>query len=833
MILKEFRLPRFRPAARYGTPDLMPYSHLVGEGVPMLKDGAYLRCFRLYGPDLKSATMEQLLAVKYHGNSAFTRLADGWMVQTNLVRYHATEYIGGAPLPDPVTQLIENQRERHYKAQGTHLETALTISFTYRPPSERESIARRLFFTDPSPDDERNLEYFLETTNAVAHDLAAHLRLEAMDSDETLSLIESYIIGEPVQIRAPKVPNYLDSFVGRHRLTVSRRPTIGGKALRIVVPTGLPLESHAEVVDFLCELPFPYRYSVRAIVLGTQSAGRVVSKIRMKHHQKTRRKWDFLVETTGKQSTPTYLNEHAVDMAHDATQAAREAESNQVREVYLSFGVVITERKTAEADEKAEFVRALFSHHGFYARVEDFNTVEAWRSSLLGDGFSNRRRPVVSTMNLADLTPMRTTWTGALYNPNPMYPPKTPPLFYATTEGQTPFRFHLHPESDVGHGAIFGPVGTGKSTLVNYMAAQSFKIPNMQVFVFDKGRSSFVLTKACGGQHWDLGNDFIPAAPLINIDQEVERQWAHGYVTRLLQIALGHELQPLEDDALWRALELLGGRPRTYRTMTALQAAVQNDTLKGALTRYTLKGPMGRYLDHDDDALLTERFVTFELETMQQSEALVPMLLYLFHRVEQRLDGRPTLMVVDEAALLALTDDFFGPRLEAWYRSNRKSNCAVWIATQSLDDVRRSKYKSVILDSAASKVYLANPEAQTPNMTGVYQDFGLNEKHIQMIAEMVPKRDYLLISPAGCRQFDLELDPVTLSFVGASSKEHIHRVRELIGEFGDEWAVYWLRERRLPQAAEEIERLGDSVHTTIPDIRATAYRNEYAPEVNP
>jgi type IV secretion system protein TrbE len=391
----------------------------------------------------------------------------------------------------------------------------------------------------------------------------------------------------------------------------------------------------------------------------------------------------------------------------------------------------------------------------------------------------------------------------------------------------------MHPESDIGHGAIFGPVGTGKSTLVNYMTAQSFKIPNMQVFVFDKGRSSFILTNACGGQHWDLGNDVIPAAPLINVDQDVEREWAHGYIGRLLQIALGRELDPVEDDALWRALELLSGHPRHFRTITALQAAIQKDTLKAALTCYTLKGPMGRYLDHNDDALLTQRFVTFELETIQHSEALIPMLLYLFHRVEQRLDGRPTVMIVDEAALLALTDDFFGPRLEAWYRSNRKSNCAVWIATQSLDDLRRSKYKSVILESAASKVYLANPEAQTPNMIEIYRDFGLNEKQIQMIAEMVPKRDYLLVSPGGCRQFDLELDPVTLSFVGASSKEHLQRVREIIAECGERWPAVWLRERGLPEPAEELEQLAGRVHATIPSIIPPAYRNGNAAEAHP
>jgi type IV secretion/conjugal transfer VirB4 family ATPase len=831
MILRELHLPRFRRAARYGTPDLMPYSHLVADGVPILKDGGLLRCFSMYGPDLKSASADQLLAVKHHGNAAFTRLGDGWMVQTDLVRYHASDYMSAGPLPDPVSQLIENQRERHYKAQGTHLETALSMSLTYRPPSERENRARRLFFTDPSPDDERNLEYFLESTNALAHDLrGAHLLLEPKNSDDALSFIESCIIGEPVQVRAPKLPNYLDTFVGRHRLVVSRRPSIGGRALRVVIPTGLPLESHAEVVDFLCDLPFPYRYSVRAIVLGTQKAGRVVSEIRKKHHQKTRRKWDFLVETTGKESTPTYLNEHAVNMAHDATAAAAEAESNVVREVYLSFGVVITDRDARQAHEKAEYVRALFSHHRFHARIEDFNTVEAWRSFIPGDGFSNRRKPVVSTMNLADFTPMRTTWTGDLYNPNPMYPPKTPPLFCATTDGLTPFRFHLH-VSDVGHGLALGPIGAGKSTLASYIIAQSFKIPNMQVFAFEKGLSAYILTKACGGEHWDLGNDVIHAAPLINMDQLVEREWAHGYVCTLLKLSLGRNLEPLEDEAVWRALELLAGRPRHFRTITNLQGMVQDPVLKSGLACYTLKGPMGRYIDANEDELLTARFTTFELETLQHNEALVPVLLYLFHRIEQRLDGRPTLVVIDEAAWIVLTEGVFGEKLDAWLRDWRKKNAAVWLLSQSLDDVSRSKYLSVILQGCQSKIFLHDPDAQSPNMAQIYHNFDLTDRHIEIIAqELIAKRTYLLISPKGIRSFDLALDPVTLSFVGASSKEDIFRARQLIEQHGAAWPAHWLRERGLSEAADEFERLAGQAEAPIPTIIGAAYRNGNPPE---
>jgi type IV secretion system protein VirB4 len=803
MIFDELHALRRRPSNRHGTPDLLAYSHLVDDGIAALKDGSYLRSYLVQGPDLKSASFEEILALKHQGNHALARLDDGWMVQTDLVRFPSAEYLSSEAIPDPVSQLIERERERHYRAEGAHLETAIYLSVTYRPPARHESWFRRLFFDDAVTEDERVLAHFIATTDTLSHDLSAGLDITALNSGELLSFIQSSIIGEQVTVRPPKSLNYLDLFLGRWRLTTGTKPTIGGRHIRVVVPTGLPLESHGEVCSFLSELPFPYRYSIRAILLGTYNANKAIGERRKHHHQKRERLWDFLSNAAGKQSNPQYLNEHAVDMAEDANEAVKEAESNEVRYVYTTIGVVLIGDVMAEVDEQAAYVRKLFSHHNFVARIEDFNTVEAWRSSLAGDGFSNIRRPLVNTMNLADLMPMTTLWTGDLYNPNPMYPPKSPPFFYATSDGQTAFRFHPH-VSDVGHGIIVGPIGAGKSTIIDFMIAQSFRIPDMQVFVFDKGYSSFILTKACGGQHWDLGNDMISAAPLINVDQDIEREWADGYVSALTRAALRRDLTPIEDDALWRALELLGRHPRHQRTITALQARVQNDELKQALTRYTLKGPMGRYIDDSEDALLTDRFITFEMETLQNNEALIPMLLYLFHRIEQRLDGRPTLVVIDEA-WVALSKSFFGAKIEEWLRDWRKKNAAVWLATQSLDDLRRSEYRSVILESCHTKVYLPNPEAGTDNIADIYRDFRLSDRQIQIIAEAVAKREYYLVSHKGRRLIDLALEPATLSFVGASSKEHIRRVRELIAEHGARWAVYWLRERGLAEAADELE----------------------------
>ena len=111
-------------------------------------------------------------------------------------------------------------------------------------------------------------------------------------------------------------------------------------------------------------------------------------------------------------------------------------------------------------------------------------------------------------------------------------------------------------------------------------------------------------------------------------------------------------------------------------------------------------------------------------------------------------------------------------------------------------------------------------------MAEIYRSFGLTDRHIEIIAQdLIPKRTYLLISPKGTRSFDLALDPVTLSFVGASSKEDIYRAHQLIEQHGAAWPAYWLRERGLPEAAEEFERLAGRDEAPIPAIIGGTYRN--------
>jgi type IV secretion system protein VirB4 len=181
-------------------------------------------------------------------------------------------------------------------------------------------------------------------------------------------------------------------------------------------------------------------------------------------------------------------------------------------------------------------------------------------------------------------------------------------------------------------------------------------------------------------------------------------------------IALGNvKLLPPQTKALYRALELLTEVPVEQRTISNLITQVQDAAVRDGLSPFSLAGPLGRFLDADRDVLLESDFVTFELETLMGMgpKVTIPVLTYLFHRIEQRLDGRPTLIVIDEAWVV-LANSTFGGKLEEWLRTLRKKNAAVVLATQSLSEIANSPQRDVILESCPTKLYLPNAEARNP-----------------------------------------------------------------------------------------------------------------------
>ena len=253
---------------------------------------------------------------------------------------------------------------------------------------------------------------------------------------------------------------------------------------------------------------------------------------------------------------------------------------------------------------------------------------------------------------------------------------------------------------------------------------------------------------------------------------------------------------------LWSALTSLASAPAAERTITGLSVLLQSNALKQALQPYTVGGPWGRLLDAETERLGEAEVQAFETEGLIGAGAAPAVLSYLFHRIEDRFDGRPTLLIVDEG-WLALDDRGFAGQLREWLKTLRKKNASVIFATQSLADIDGSAIAPAIIESCPTRLFLPNERALEPQIATIYRRFGLNDRQIEILSRATPKRDYYCQSRRGNRLFELGLSEVALAFTAASSKTDQAAIAEIVAAYGrDRFAAAWLRRKGLDWAAD-------------------------------
>jgi len=267
---------------------------------------------------------------------------------------------------------------------------------------------------------------------------------------------------------------------------------------------------------------------------------------------------------------------------------------------------------------------------------------------------------------------------------------------------------------------------------------------------------------------------------------------------------------PEVKETLWLALTSLASAPPSERTLTGLSVLLQSNALKSALLSYTLEGPFGQLLDAAEDRLALADVQCFETEgLMHETSVVLPVLTYLFHRLEARLTGRPTLLILDEAWVY-LDNPLFAARIREWLKVLRKKNVSVVFATQSLADIANSSIAPAIVESCPQRIFLPNDRAIEPQGREAYEKFGLNDRQIELISRAIPKRQYYLQSRRGNRLFELGLGPVALAFCGASSPADQALIDSVLAENGgDNFAAKFLGARDLDWGAALLDQFQD------------------------
>lgn len=795
-----------------GLADLLNYAAVVDDGVIVGKNGSFMAAWLYRGDDNASSTDEQRNMVSFRINQALAGLGSGWMVHVDAVRRPAPNYSkpGLSHFPDRVSAAIDEERRRYFESMGIMYDGYFVVTLTWFPPLLAQRKFVELMFEDDAPKANRKaqtiglINQFKREIKNVETRLSTVLKMTRFKGhkvvhedgrtrtfDDFLSWLNFCVSGTDQPIMLPSNPMYIDSLIGGKEMWGGVVPKIGKRFVQTVAIEGFPLESTPGILSTLAELPCEYRWSTRFIFLDTHEAIKHLEKFRGKWKHKVRGFFDQVFNTNSGR-----IDQDALSMVNDADAALAEINSRLVAAGYYTSVVVLMDEDRDRLDRSATMITKAIEAKGFVSRVESINTLEAFFGSLPGHGVENIRRPMLNTMNLADLLPTSAIWTGEENAPCPFYPPMAPALMHCVTHGSTPFRLNLHVR-DLGHTAIFGPTDAGKSTLLAILEAQLKRYEGMSVYAFDKGKSMYALTKATGGKHFDVAADDerLAFCPLQFLETKGDRAWAMEWIDTILKLN-GVETTPAQRNEIGHAIVSM--HQSGAKTLSEFSTTIQDLAIREAIKQYTVDGSMGHLLDAEEDGLSFSDFTTFEIEELMDlgEKYALPVLLYLFRRIERSLKGQPAVIMLDEAWLM-LGHPAFRAKIREWLKVMRKANCSVVMATQSLTDAANSGILDVIVESTATKIFLPNVFARDEDTAALYRRMGLNTRQIDILATAIPKRQYYYVSEKGRRLFELALGPLALSFVGVSDKEDVAFIKQLEAKHGEDWVDEWLKSRGL------------------------------------
>lgn len=804
-----------------GLPDLLNYAALVDEGIILGKDGSLMAGFFFRGDDAGSASDADLNYISAMVSTYLAKFDSGWCMWVDAVRLPSPGYPAPSQshFPDPISALIDMERREMFERQDTHFESEFALVLQYLPPTLRESKFGELLYDDEGRDDslmgDRILASFKSRIKDFEDGLGRLLNMTRMgsvmagpeddkfESDQLVNYLRFCMTGENIALRIPDCPMYLDAWLGHQGFWHGDTPKLGDKFIACVAIEGFPSKSIPGMLSLFEHMAVSYRWSTRFIFMDRHEALAQLDRYHKAWTQNTRGFKAQLLNYVG------VINKDAVTMVKEIEDAIANVKSGVIGYGHYTPVVVLMSKSRKVLEEQAAYVKKVIESKGFAARVEESNTTEAWRGSLPGHAYPNIRRPLIHTLNLADLLPLSAIWPGLRENPCSLYPAGSPPLMHAITTGNTPFCLNLHVD-DVGHTLIFGPTGAGKSLLLALIQAQFQRyqgrvhadgyVPPATGIAIDIGRSLYALCSAMGGTHYDIGSDKaknLTLCPLADIDDLTGALWAEEWIAICYALQRGEKGEPLtphQRNEIHRAISRLRDAPRNARSITHFSIEVQDEKVKEAMLPYTGMGAMGHLLDGTDDSVRIAGFTVFEIgELMNMGDKnAVPVMLYLFRRIETCLKGQPTLLTIDEAAFM------LGPykeQLKKFLTRLRKDNCAVVVATHSLSSAVNSGIMDVLIEQCPTKIFLPNKEAdaygtkENPGPAQFYAMFGMNENEILMLKNAQYKKQYYYKSPLGRRIFELSVGPLTLAFVGLSDKDAIREVEALEEEYGPDWPL--------------------------------------------
>jgi type IV secretion system protein VirB4 len=430
--------------------------------------------------------------------------------------------------------------------------------------------------------------------------------------------------------------------------------------------------------------------------------------------------------------------DEAVSLRADLAGAKDEVAAGRAGFGEHHMTIAVRAESPAAVDDGVAEAQAALADLGIIAVREEIALESAFWAQFPGNFKYIARRGLVSTGNFAGLASGHNFPLGQAAG---NHWGEAVTLLETTAAGPYYFNFH---HGDLGNFTVIGPSGSGKTVVLNFLLAQARKFSPRIIF-FDKDRGAELFIRAIGGRY-DLLRPGTPSGlnPLQLPDTPVNRQFLIDWVVLLAGGADIDETARIKD-----AVDASYDQPAAHRRLRHLAELFRGGhrphgaDLWARLRPWWGEGEHGWLFDNAEDLIdLDAESVGFDMTQILDDPALrTPAMMYLFHRVEERLDGSATIIVVDEG-WKALDDDVFVRRIKDWEKTIRKRNGIVGFATQSAQDALESRIASAIIEQAATQIFMANPRARAADYI---EGFGLTPHEYELVRTLPDNAHCFLI----------------------------------------------------------------------------------------
>ena len=764
--------------------DRLPYARLVDESTLLLRDGSLMTALQVPGLLFETEDSEALNAHAATREVMLRSTLDARFVMYHHVIRRRVEVDLDAAFPDPLSRHID-ARWQERLGSGSLFINDQFVTLIRRPARGKAGWVERTAKAwkkkgkggaeiEVDPKDLRSLR-------AAATGLAASLSAygaqplgdyagpNGTTNNELLELLSALYNGEMRPVRRPGD----DVDIG-HMLPY-RRVSFGLDALEqrgsgapdfsaILGLKDYPEATTPGLLDALLRLPYEMIVSESYAPTERQTA---------------RERMDLAIRRLKSADEEAAAERGDMLAARDALGAGS-----------VGFGdhhltVLVRERDLARLDDAAAACAAAISDTGAIAVREDTNLEPSLWGQFPGNEGYLVRRALISSANMASFGSLH---GFALGKPDGNHWGEAVTLLQTTSS--TPFFFNFH-HGDLGNFSVIGPSGSGKTVVMNFLAAQAQKFKPRTV-LFDKDRGAELFIRGIGGRYDSIrSGEPTGFNPLALPDTPGNR----GFLRDWLSVMLKAE-GPEEDATIATAVDAAYAndgslrRLRHFKELLSGARRPQPGDLADRLAAWIGDGEHGWLFDNAEDKLdLGARVLGFDMTALLENPRLrTPTMMYLFHRIEERLDGKPTMILIDEG-WKALDDEIFAARIRDWLKTLRKRNALVGFATQSARDALESRISTALVEQTATMVFMPNSRARPED----YCDgFGLTQHELALIRTLpAHSRCFLIRQPDASVVVRLDLSgaPEVLTVLSGreSAVRRLDLLRSAVGDAPADW----------------------------------------------